>query len=49
MFELLTSMYKQKRIDNEYLKKVVKNGHITAEEYKEIAGINYNLDEAGEG
>ncbi|WKK68282.1 XkdX family protein [Brochothrix thermosphacta] len=49
MFEFLTSMYKQKRIDNEYLKKVVKKGHITAEQYKEITGIDYIKDEAGEG
>lgn len=49
MFEFLTSMYKQKRIDNEYLKKVVKKGHITAEQYKEITGIDYIKDEVGEG
>ncbi|SPN76593.1 XkdX family protein [Brochothrix thermosphacta] len=41
MMPFLTSMYKQKRIDNEYLKKVVKNGHITADQYKEITGEEY--------
>lgn len=49
MFEFLTSMYKQKRIDNEYLKKVVKKGRITAEQYNDITGVDYNLDETGEG
>ena len=48
MFEFLQNMYKQKRIDNDYLKKVVKKGRITAEQYKEITGIDYNLDETGE-
>ncbi|SPP25725.1 XkdX family protein [Brochothrix thermosphacta] len=47
MMPFLTSMYKQKRIDNEYLKKVVKNGHITAAQFKENTGVNYNLEEAG--
>ena len=48
MFEFLQSMYKQKRIDNEYLKKVVKKGRITAEQYNDITGIDYIKDEAGD-
>lgn len=48
MMPFLLSMYKQKRIDNEYLKKVVKNGHITAAQYKTITGIDYIEDETGE-
>lgn len=41
-------MYKQKRIDNDYLKKVVKKGRITAEQFQEITGIDYIKDEAGD-
>ncbi|WP_080712935.1 XkdX family protein [Brochothrix thermosphacta] len=48
MMTFLLSMYKQKRIDNEYLKKVVKNGHITAEQYNNITGIDYTKEQAGD-